>query len=62
VVTFYLVETKTRNVQISDEHIGYDWLPYQDAMSRLTFENARGILRKAHDFLVAGGVEAGGAA
>lgn len=50
-VVFYLAETKTKNVRISFEHIGYQWLPYERAMEQLTFENARGILRKAARFL-----------
>lgn len=50
-VTFYLAETKTKDVEISSEHIGYEWLPYEEALTRLTFENAKEILKKAHKFL-----------
>lgn len=50
-VTFYLAETKTKDVQISFEHIGYEWLPYEKAIERLTFQNAKKILKKANDFL-----------
>jgi len=50
-VTFYLVETKTKEVKISGEHIGFQWLSYDDAISRLTFKNAKNILQKANDFL-----------
>ena len=50
-VTFYLAETKTKNVKISFEHLGYEWLPYQDALEKLTFKNAKEILKKANDFL-----------
>jgi len=51
IVTFYLAETKTKDVKISEEHIGYKWLPYEKALEQLTFENAKGILRKAHQYL-----------
>jgi bis(5'-nucleosidyl)-tetraphosphatase len=51
IVTFYVAETKTSNVTISFEHTGYIWLPYDEALAKLTFENAKGILRKAHDFV-----------
>ena len=50
-VTFYLVETKENNIKLSFEHIGYRWLPYKEALSQLTFKNAKEILRKANDFL-----------
>ena len=51
-VTFYLAETKTKNVEISGEHIGYKWLPYEEAIEQLTFQNAKEILQKANRFLV----------
>ncbi len=51
IVTFYLAETQTKDVKVSFEHIGYIWLPYEEAISKLTYENAKGILRKANDFL-----------
>jgi 8-oxo-dGTP pyrophosphatase MutT (NUDIX family) len=50
-VSFYLAQTKTKKVVLSFEHIGYDWLNYDDALGRLTFKNAREILKKAHDKL-----------
>ena len=50
IVTFYLAQTKTKKVKISDEHIGYEWLPYAQAKDRLTFKNAKEILKKAHEF------------
>jgi len=50
-VTFFVAETKEKNVQISFEHIGYEWLPFEEAMERLTFKNAKEILKKANDFL-----------
>jgi 8-oxo-dGTP pyrophosphatase MutT (NUDIX family) len=51
IVTFYLAEAKTRHVKISEEHIGYQWLPYKEALAKLTFKNAKGVLMKAHYFL-----------
>ena len=50
-VVFYLVETKESKIKISFEHIGYEWLDYEDALKRLTFKNAKEILKKAHSFL-----------
>ena len=50
-VTFLLAETKTEKVTISEEHIGYKWLPFQEAIELLTFDNAKEILKKANNFL-----------
>ncbi len=49
--TFYLVETETKNVKISYEHTGFQWLLYEEALEHLSFKNAKEILKKAHDFL-----------
>lgn len=51
IVTFFLAETKTKKVKISWEHIGYKWLPYEEALEQLTFKNAKEILKKANHFL-----------
>lgn len=50
-VTFLLAETKTKEVKISEEHVGFKWLPYETALKQLTFKNAKGILKKANDYL-----------
>lgn len=52
IVTFYLAETKQKKVKISFEHIGYEWLPYEEALAKLKFKNAKNILKKANRFLV----------
>jgi bis(5'-nucleosidyl)-tetraphosphatase len=54
-VIFYLIKTHTEKVEISFEHVGYTWLNYEDAMEKLTFKNAKNVLQKAHEFLVAEG-------
>ncbi len=50
-VTFYLAETETKNIKISEEHIDYKWLAYEEALKQLTFKNAKNILEKANTFL-----------
>lgn len=50
-VTFYLAEAKTKDVKISEEHLGFKWLPYEKALEKLTFKNAKDILQKANNFL-----------
>lgn len=50
-VTFLLAETKTEDIKLSLEHIGYEWLAYEQALKKLTFKNAKEILKKADEFL-----------
>jgi 8-oxo-dGTP pyrophosphatase MutT (NUDIX family) len=50
-VTFLLAETGTKNITISSEHLDSKWLPYKEALARLTFKNAKEILKKANSFL-----------
>ncbi len=50
-VVFYLAETQTEDVKISDEHIGFAWLPYEEALKKLTFKNAKNLLKKANDIV-----------
>ena len=50
-VIFFLIQTKDSRVKLSSEHIGYEWLDYQEALERLTFKNAKKVLQKAHEFL-----------
>jgi bis(5'-nucleosidyl)-tetraphosphatase len=45
------METHTAKVELSYEHIGSDWLPYQRSMEKLTFKNAKDVLTKANEFL-----------
>ena len=51
IVIYYLAETNQSEVSLSHEHIGFDWLPYDFAMSRLTFKNSQDLLAQAHAHL-----------
>ena len=50
-VVFYLTETKTKKIKLSEEHIGFKWLDYKEAKKQLTFKNAQKILEKADNLL-----------
>ncbi|MFH0868323.1 MAG: NUDIX domain-containing protein [Candidatus Woesearchaeota archaeon] len=50
-VVFYLAKTKTEQIKLSFEHIGSVWLPYDKALEKLTYKNAKEILKKANEFL-----------
>ncbi len=51
IVIFFLIQTTEKKVKISWEHTGYKWLPYQQALKQLTFENAKELLKKANKFI-----------
>ncbi|MBI2134622.1 NUDIX domain-containing protein [Candidatus Woesearchaeota archaeon] len=50
-VVFCIAKTKTEQVRISFEHIGYIWLPFDEAFEKLTYKNAKEMLQKADEFL-----------
>ena len=50
-VVFLLAGSKSRDVKISFEHEGFIWLHYPEAIMKLTFKNAKSILKDAEDFL-----------
>jgi bis(5'-nucleosidyl)-tetraphosphatase len=51
-VIYFLARTDQGAVTLSDEHTGSEWLPYAEAYSRLTFPNAKDMLKKAESFLM----------
>ncbi len=50
-VIFYLARTNQKDVKISYEHKGYEWLPYEKALERITYDNSKDVLRKAYNYL-----------
>jgi len=50
-VTFYLAETKTKEIKLSDEHKNYVWFGYNEALERITFWNAKRAFLKASEYL-----------
>uniref|UniRef100_M1Q271 Bis(5'-nucleosyl)-tetraphosphatase [asymmetrical] n=1 Tax=uncultured organism TaxID=155900 RepID=M1Q271_9ZZZZ len=50
-VIYLLGESDTKEVEISNEHQDYIWLPYKKALKKLTFRNAKNLLEKAKDKL-----------
>lgn len=54
-VRFYLAEVASDvQITISDEHIGFAWLPFEEAIEKLTFPAARRIIESADAFLKKG--------
>lgn len=50
-VIFFLAKTNLETIKISHEHRGYKWLPYEAAFNKLTFDNAKNLVKKAKALL-----------
>ena len=50
-VIFYLAESRAKKVEISFEHVGFAWLPFDKAIEQVTYKNAKEVLQKARQFL-----------
>ncbi len=53
-VYYFLAQSATEHVELSNEHIGYAWVNYEHADRKLTFNTSKELLKKANDFLVKG--------
>ena len=52
-VIFFLAEVSTLEVTLSHEHVAFEFLPFDDAVRRVTYANAKQVLRLAHAHLTA---------
>lgn len=50
-VVFFLARVDSTNVTLSHEHQHFEWLSFEDAIEKLTFDNAKEVLKKARAFL-----------
>ena len=50
-VVFFLAATSKKEVKLSDEHAGFVWLPFESALKKLTYKNAKDMLKKAENRL-----------
>ena len=48
----FLAETKTKRIKLSFEHHDFVWLPFKEALSKLTYENSKEILKRANEYLL----------
>jgi len=51
-VIYYLAETKSIKVILSFEHVNFAWLNFDDALSTLSFDNSRKVLKNAKEYLL----------
>ena len=50
-VIFFLAKTNTKQVKISYEHLDYVWLDFNNALNKITYENAKNVLINAKNYL-----------
>lgn len=50
-VVYYPAQTSSDTVVISDEHQGYEWLTYEQALERIVYPNARWVIQETERFL-----------
>lgn len=51
-VTFFVAETHAKNVKLSAEHIGFTWLPFDEAIKKVTYKNSKELLKKANEYII----------
>ena len=51
-VYFFIGKAIEGEITLSHEHIGFEWLPFDQAVERLTFDNAKELLKEVNSFLV----------
>lgn len=50
-VYFFIGKAITTTVTLSLEHVDFVWLPYKEALEKLTFKNAKALLEKVENVL-----------
>ena len=50
-VIFFLGKTGTTDIKLSYEHLNFIWLDFDHALKKITYDNAKNLLKKSRDFL-----------
>ncbi len=50
-ITYFLAESKSKDVKLSFEHSDFLWLSFEEALKKLKFKTDKEILIKANEFL-----------
>jgi len=51
-VYFFVGKATSTNITLSHEHTDYIWLPYKEGLEKLTYDNAKKVLKKAHKYII----------
>ncbi len=51
-VVFFIAKTNQKEINISGEHSDFLWLPYEDAVKKISFKNSKELLKKANDYIL----------
>lgn len=50
-VVFYVAKTESLEVSISQEHKGFEWMGFEEAMQKITHGEGKDLLKNAEEFL-----------
>ena len=50
-VVYFLAETSEERITISQEHQGFGWFSYQEALRKASYDNSKATLKEAEWFL-----------
>ena len=50
-VVFFLVKFQTREINLSSEHVNWTWVPFEKALSLLTFDDYKRVLMESNDLI-----------
>lgn len=50
-VVIFLAKTNTKKIELSYEHLDYVWLDFNNALNKITYDNAKNILINAKNYL-----------
>ncbi|MFO8018818.1 MAG: NUDIX domain-containing protein [Promethearchaeia archaeon] len=50
-VVYLLIESETKEVELSYEHDDFKWLSFEEAVAKVNFGDVKDILKKAHKYI-----------
>ncbi|MFX0086176.1 MAG: bis(5'-nucleosyl)-tetraphosphatase [Candidatus Hodarchaeota archaeon] len=54
-VVFFLVQFFSKDITLSGEHISYKWVTFDEALTMLTFDDYKRVLKESREFLYSEG-------
>lgn len=51
-VIYYIAEAHEARVELSEEHTDWSWVPYEDALRKITHRNSQNILKGAYRYIL----------